>query len=147
MTMVLRPAEAPLMTVQPSGWPSPDGCSHAVIGTGTFIFVSAQTGADHTGRVTTTGLVAQARQALRNIRTLLAEVGAHPGHIAQMTWYVLDMEHYRARLKELRTMHREEMGSHYPATTLIEVSGLADPEAIVEITATAILPADPRPLR
>ncbi|WP_244470635.1 hypothetical protein [Microvirga massiliensis] len=41
MTMVLRPAEAPLMTVQPSGWPSPDGCSHAVIGTGTFVFVSA----------------------------------------------------------------------------------------------------------
>jgi enamine deaminase RidA (YjgF/YER057c/UK114 family) len=143
--MVLAPAALPLTTVQPSGWARPSGCAHAVVGTGTFIFVGGQVATDENGRIATIGLIAQARQALRNIRTVLDEVGATPGHVAQMTWFVLDIDLYRARQKELEAAYREVMGFHVPAVSLVEVTGLANPDAIVEIAATAILPEDRRP--
>jgi enamine deaminase RidA (YjgF/YER057c/UK114 family) len=115
-------------------------------GTGTFVFIGGQIATDNAGRVASVGLVPQARQALRNLRTILAEAGGAPEHIAQMTWYVLDIDHYRATLRELGLVYREIMGRHYPAMVLVEVTGLVEPAAIVEIAATAILPPGcPRP--
>jgi enamine deaminase RidA (YjgF/YER057c/UK114 family) len=140
MTMLLTPVEPLLMTVQPSGWPQPSGLAHTVVGSGTFVLVGGQIATDETGSVMSVGLVAQALQALRNIRVILAEIGARPEHIAQMTWFVLNMNHYRARLKELGAAYRDVMGFHYPAVALVEVSALAHPDAIVEITAKVILP-------
>ncbi|MBF9235380.1 RidA family protein [Microvirga alba] len=130
----------PLRKIDPAKWPSPRGYSHAVAGTGTFVFVGGQIATDNAGRVKSVGLVAQARQALRNVRTVLAEAGGSPEHIAQMTWHVLDIDHYRARLRELGAIYREIMGSHNPAMVIVEVSALLEPAALVEIAATAILP-------
>jgi enamine deaminase RidA (YjgF/YER057c/UK114 family) len=130
----------PLREINPPKWPYPRGYSHAMAGTGTFVFVGGQIATDNAGRVTTLGLVPQARQALRNLRTVLAEAGGAPEHIAQMTWYVLDIDQYRAVLRELGIVYREIMGHHYPAMVLVEVTGLVEPAAIVEIAATAILP-------
>ena len=146
MTIVPPPMTTPLREINPPQWPSPRGYSHAMAGTGTFVFVSGQIATDYTGKVTTVGLLLQARQALRNVRAVLAEAGGAPEHIAQMTWYVLDVDLYRARLKELGAVYREIMGSHYPAMVLVEVSGLVDPAAVVEISATAILPPGGQPL-
>ena len=146
MTIVPPPLAPPLRKINPPELPRPRGYSHAVAGTGTFVFVSGQIATDHTGRVATVGLLLQARQALRNVRTVLAEAGGAPEHIAQMTWYVLDVDLYRARLKELGAVYREIMGSHYPAMVLVEVSGLVEPAAVVEIAATAILPPGGQPL-
>ena len=146
MTIVPPPMTTPLREINPPQWPSPRGYSHARAGTGTFVFVGGQIATDYTGQVTTVGLLLQARQALRNVRTVLAEAGGAPEHIAQMTWYVLDVDLYRARLKELAAVYREIMGSHYPAMVLVEVSGLVEPAAIVEISATAILPVGGQPL-
>lgn len=140
MTIVSTPLAAPLRRIDPPGWPRSQRYSHAVAGTSTFVFISGQNAADHTGMVTSIGLAAQARQALRNIRAVILEAGGGPQHIAQMTWYVLDIDHCRARLHELDVIYREIMGSHCPAMALVEVSGLVDPDAIVEISATAILP-------
>ena len=149
MTIVAPLLATPLREINPPKWPSPRGCSHAMAGTGTFVFVGGQIATDNAGRVTAVGLVPQARQALRNVRAVLAEAGGAPEHIAQMTWYVLDIDHYRMLLQELGVVYREIMGSHYPAMTLVEVSGLVDPAAVVEIAATAILPGGsssaPRP--
>jgi enamine deaminase RidA (YjgF/YER057c/UK114 family) len=140
MTIVPPPFSTPLREVNPPKWPSPRGYSHAMAGTGTFVFVSGQIATDRAGRVTSVGLVPQARQALRNVRTVLAEAGGAPEHIAQMTWYVLDLDYYRALHKELGVVYREIMGCHYPAMVLVEVSGLVEPAAVVEIAATAVLP-------
>ncbi len=140
MTIVPPPLATPLRGINPPQWPSPRGYSHAMVGTGTFVFVGGQIATDSAGRVTSVGLVAQVRQALRNVRTVLAEAGGAPDHIAQMTWYVLDIEHYRALLRELGVVYREVMGHHSPTMALVEVSALVDPAAIVEIAATAILP-------
>jgi enamine deaminase RidA (YjgF/YER057c/UK114 family) len=114
-------------------------------GTGTIVFVGGQIATDNAGRVTALGLVPQVRQTLRNLRTVLAEAGGAPEHIAQMTWYVIDIDQYRAVLRELGMTYREIMGRHYPAMVLVEVTGLVEPAAIVEIAATAILPLG-RPL-
>lgn len=146
MTIVPPPLAPPLRKINPPELPRPRGFSHAMAGTGTFVFVGGQIATDHTGRVATVGLVPQARQALRNVRTALAEAGGAPEHIAQMTWYVLDVDLYRARLKELGAVYREIMGGHYPAMVLVEVSGLVEPAAVVEIAATAILPLAGQPL-
>lgn len=140
MTIVPSTLAAPLRRIEPPKWPSPHGYSHAVAGTGTFVFIGGQIASDNAGRVTSVGLVPQARQALRNVRTVLAEAGGAPGHIAQMTWYVLDLEFYRARESEIRAIYREIMGGHFPAMVLVEVSGLVDSSAVVEIAATAIIP-------
>ena len=140
MTIVAPPLVTPLREINPPKWPSPRGYSHAMAGTGTFVFIGGQIATDNAGRVASVGLVPQARQALRNLRTVLAEAGGTPEHIAQMTWYVLDIDHYRATLRELDLVYREIMGRHYPAMVLVEVTGLVEPAAIVEIAATAILP-------
>jgi enamine deaminase RidA (YjgF/YER057c/UK114 family) len=140
MTIVGPPLATPLREINPPKWPSPRGYSHAMAGTGTFVFIGGQIATDNAGRVASIGLVPQARQALRNLRTVLAEAGGAPEHIAQMTWYVLDIDHYRATLRELGLVYREIMGRHYPAMVLVEVTGLVEPAAIVEIAATAILP-------
>ncbi|MGO4572710.1 RidA family protein [Microvirga sp. 2TAF3] len=142
MTIVPPPMAPPLWSIDPAKWPSPRGYSHAMAGTGTFVFISGQIATDNAGRVTSIGLIPQVRQALRNVRTVLAEAGGRPEHIAQMTWYVLDIDHYRARLRELGVVYREIIGSHYPAMALVEVSGLVNPDAVVEVAATAILPIE-----
>ena len=146
MTIIPSPLTPPLRKINPPEFPRPRGFSHAVAGTGTFVCIGGQMATDHTGKVATVGLLLQARQALWNVRTVLAEAGGAPEHIAQMTWYVLDVDLYRARLKELGAVYREIMGSHFPAMVLVEVSGLVEPAAIVEISATAILPLGGQPL-
>ena len=145
MTIVSPLRATPLRMVDPPMGASPCGCSYAMAGTGTFVFIGGQVATDKAGRVTSIGLVPQARQALQNVRAVLAEAGGTPEQIAQMTWYVLDVDLYRARRRELGVVYREIMGDHYPALVLVEVSGLVDPAAVVEIAATAILPTGSAP--
>jgi enamine deaminase RidA (YjgF/YER057c/UK114 family) len=57
-----------------------------------------------------------------------------------MTWYVRDIDEYRATLAELGAICREAMGRHYPAMALIAVKALVEKEARLEIEATAVVP-------
>jgi enamine deaminase RidA (YjgF/YER057c/UK114 family) len=84
--------------------------------------------------------VAQARQALANIVTVVAEGGGMPEHIVRLTWYVRDMDAYLSTRKELGDAYRAVMGKHFPTMALLEVNRLVEPEALVEIEATAVLP-------
>jgi enamine deaminase RidA (YjgF/YER057c/UK114 family) len=129
----------PLTALQPPGWPKPRGYSNGMMGRGRVVLVGGQVGWDEQGRFPE-GLVPQIRQALRNILAVLAEAGAGPEHIGRLTWYVTDMAAYRACLAELGPAYREVMGKHFPAMALVQVVSLVEPEALVEIEATAILP-------
>jgi len=60
--------------------------------------------------------------------------------IGRMTVYVTDRQVYGENLKALGEVHRRLMGGHYPAMALVEVKGLLDRDALVEIEATAVLP-------
>jgi enamine deaminase RidA (YjgF/YER057c/UK114 family) len=84
--------------------------------------------------------VAQARQALRNILSVLAEAEGRPEHITRLTWYILDKREYLAASKELGSVYQELMGNHYPAMTAIQVAGLIEDQARLEIEATAVVP-------
>lgn len=133
-------APSPLRVLQPPGWPAPRGYANGMAGTGRVVLVGGQVGWDADGRFPT-GFVAQAAQALRNILAVVAEAGGGPEHVGRLTWYVLDVEEYRASLRALGVAYRDVMGRHFPAMTLVQVAGLAEPEARLEIEATAVVPA------
>lgn len=126
--------------LQPGGWARPSGYSNGVAATGRLVFVAGQVGWDAEKRMVSDGLVDQARQALQNIVAVLAEGGAAPKHVTRMTWYVADLDEYRTRATALGRAYREVMGDHYPAMTLVQVAGLVEEGARVEIEATAVVP-------
>ena len=139
------PAPAPaLQRLQPPDWPPPKGYANGYAATGRMVVVGGQIGWDETGRFPATDLVGQTRQALCNIVAVLKEAGARPDHVARLTWYVTDIAEYRASLRDLGGAYREVMGTHFPAMTLVQVVALVEPEARVEIEATAIIPDVPR---
>jgi enamine deaminase RidA (YjgF/YER057c/UK114 family) len=129
----------PLTALQPPGWPTPRGYANGMVGRGRTVLVGGQIGWDAQGHFPE-GLVAQVRQALANILAVLAEAGGGPEHIGRLTWYVVDMAEYRASLAELGPAYRAVMGRHFPAMALVQVVALVEPEARVEIEATALIP-------
>jgi enamine deaminase RidA (YjgF/YER057c/UK114 family) len=126
--------------VQPDGWASPKGYSNGIVATGRFLAIAGQIGWNERSEFVSDDFAAQAAQALRNVLAVLAAAGGQPEHVVRMTWYVTDKQQYIAASRDLGTTYRELFGSHYPAMTLVEVKGLLEPRAIVEIEATAVLP-------
>lgn len=132
-------AESPLTALQPPGWPAPRGYSNGVVGAGRVVLVGGQIGWDEAGRFAP-DFVGQVRQALANILAVVKEAGGGPEHVGRLTWYVTDMAEYRSSLAELGPAYRAVMGRHFPAMALVQVVALVEPEAKVEIEATAIIP-------
>ncbi|MGX9963043.1 RidA family protein [Roseomonas sp. F4] len=130
---------APLTALQPPGWPAPRGYANGMMGRGRIVLVGGQIGWDAQG-VFAEGFVDQVKQALANILAVLKEAGAGPEHIGRLTWYVVDIAEYRASLAALGPAYRAVMGRNFPAMALVQVVALVEPEARVEIEATAILP-------
>lgn len=131
-----------MMTVlQPPGWARPRGYANGIaVRAGTTVYIAGQVGWTGEGRWQARDFAGQFRQALANVLEVLAQAGGRPEHIVRMNWYVLDRAEYLASLKELGAAWRERMGRHYPAMTVVEVSGLLEPEARLEIEATAVIP-------
>jgi enamine deaminase RidA (YjgF/YER057c/UK114 family) len=127
-----------MKVLQPPSWPRPSGYSNGVVAHGETIVVAGQIGWDATGRMAE-GMAAQVEQALRNIVAVLVEAGAAPQDIVRLTWFVTDIEQYRAQGKAIGDGYRRAMGKHFPAMSVIGVSTLVEREALVEIEATAIL--------
>lgn len=126
--------------LQPPDWPRPRGYSNGVSARGTMVFVSGIVGWNPSGEFDSQGFAGQVSQALKNIVQVLAEGGARPEHIVRMTWYVTDKNEYLSSAKEIGASYREIVGRHYPAMTVVEVSGLIEPNAKVEIEVTAVIP-------
>ncbi len=126
--------------LQPPGWPRPKGYANGLVGRGRVVFVAGQIGWDASERVVSDDLVEQARQALENVLAVVAEAGGGPEHVARLTWFVTDKAEYVARRRELGQAYRAVMGDAYPVMSLLEVKGLLEPGAVVEIEATALLP-------
>lgn len=123
--------------VNPPGWKRPSGYSNGVIENG-FLFVSGQVGWDESGAFPT-DFVAQIRQALRNICAVVEAAGTSPERIVRLTWYVTDRNAYKSRLAEIGATYRDIIGRHFPAMSVVEVSGLVEDAAEVEIEATVAM--------
>jgi enamine deaminase RidA (YjgF/YER057c/UK114 family) len=124
--------------LQPPGWATPKGYANGVAARGTLIFVGGQIGWNAEQQFESDDFIAQTRQALLNVRTVLECAGAGPQHMVRMTWYVVDRVEYNARLRELGEVYRAVLGKHFPAMTCVEVSALVEARAKVEIEVTAV---------
>ena len=129
-----------MKVLQPPGWAAPKGYVNGVAGRGTTVFVAGQIGWNAQCQFDSDDLVDQVRQALLNVRAVLAEAGATPEHIARMTWYLVDKREYLARAREIGAVYRETIGSYAVAMTAVEVRALIEDRAKVEIEVTALVP-------
>jgi enamine deaminase RidA (YjgF/YER057c/UK114 family) len=129
-------------TLQPAEWPRPKGYANGVAARGRMIFISGQIGWDAQGQFVSDNLTGQVRQALRNILRVLKEGRAEPRHLVRLTWYVLSRDAYLREAREIGAAYREVLGKHFPAMSVVEVRGLVEQRALVEIEATAVIPDD-----
>jgi enamine deaminase RidA (YjgF/YER057c/UK114 family) len=127
-------------TLQPQEWPRPKGYANGMAARGRMIFVSGQVGWDGQGQFASDVLCDQVKQALRNIVRVLEEAGADPSHVVRLTWFVLSRDAYLREVREIGAAYREVMGKHFPAMSVVEVRGLVEQRALVEIEATAMIP-------
>lgn len=124
--------------LHPMGWPRPSGYANGMMGKGRLLVTGGVVGWDIMGNFPQ-GFVAQARLAFTNILAILAEGGAGPEHLVRLTWYVIDLDEYRSVQRDLGRAYRDVIGAHYPAMALVEVKGLVERAARLEIEATAIV--------
>jgi enamine deaminase RidA (YjgF/YER057c/UK114 family) len=130
----------PKVIVNPSWLPKPSGYSHGIEARGRMLFVAGQTAQDADGRIAPVGdLVGQFRQALANVGAVVGARGGTLRDLVKVTFYVVDKRDYRAKSREIGQVYRQMMEGAWPATTLVEVRGLWDDEALVEIDAIAVL--------
>ena len=129
-----------LKKLQPPEWAEPRGYANGVLARGTLLFVGGQIGWNAQQAFESDDFVAQTRQALKNVVAVLRAGSAAPEHMVRMTWYVVSREEYFSNQKDLGIVYREVMGRNFPAMTCVEVAGLMEPRARVEIEVTAVLP-------
>lgn len=129
--------------LQPQGWAPAKGYANGVAVTGRQIFVAGQIGWNAHGQFESDDLVDQIRQALQNIKAVLHEGGAQPRHIVRMTWYLLDKREYVMRGREIGMAYREVLGREFEiAMSAVQVAGLIEDRAQVEIEVTAVVEGD-----
>jgi enamine deaminase RidA (YjgF/YER057c/UK114 family) len=137
--MLDKKRESDPVALQPQGWPQPKGYSNGMSAKGRVIVTGGVVGWDEHGTFAD-GLVAQTRKTLENIVAIIAEAGAEPKHVIRLTWYVVDVEDYLSKQREIGAAYRDVMGKHFPAMAVVQVVRLVEKQALVEIEATAVLP-------
>lgn len=126
------------MNVNPEELAPPRGFSHATVA-GDTVWVGGQIGSDASGKVVEPGdMVAQYTRAIRNVAIALRAAGCQPADTVKLTYYVTDIKAYRDNRKALGAAYREFFRNDYPASTLVEVRSLVDPDALIEIDAVAV---------
>ena len=126
--------------LQPPSWAKPRGFANGIAASGKLVFIAGQVGWTGEGKWESRDFAGQFKQTLKNIVEVLAQAGGRPQHIVRLTWYVLDKQEYLASLKEVGVAYRAVMGRHFPTMAVVQVSGLVEPEARLEIEATAVIP-------
>jgi enamine deaminase RidA (YjgF/YER057c/UK114 family) len=126
--------------VQPEGWPRPKGYANGILAEGKLLFVAGQVGWNEKEQFESEDFVKQTEQALKNIVAVLTAAGARPEHIARMTWYVTSKAEYLDRLAEIGKVYKSVIGAVFPAMSLVQVAGLVEVGAKLEIEATAVIP-------
>ena len=129
-----------MQILQPPDWARAKGFSNGIAATGRLVFIAGQVGWTGQGEWKEKSFAGQFRQTIQNILEVLEQAKGKPEHIVRLTWYVLDRDEYLASLKEVGAAYRELMGKHYPTMAVVQVSGLVERNARLEIEATAVIP-------
>jgi enamine deaminase RidA (YjgF/YER057c/UK114 family) len=127
--------------INPESLGAPRGYSNGVLAEagGRLLFVAGQIGWDERQQIVSEDLVEQFDRALANVIAVVTEAGGKADQIARLILYVVDKNEYRERMKEIGERYRARMGKHFPAMVLVEVAGLLDDRAKIEIEAIAVL--------
>jgi enamine deaminase RidA (YjgF/YER057c/UK114 family) len=127
--------------VNPEALGEPKGWNNGLLAPkdGRLLFVSGQAGWESEAPGEPPGFVEQFAHALDKVLLVVREAGGEALDLARVTIYVTDLAAYRASMKPLGEAWRARMGKHYPAVALLEVKGLVDRGAMVEIEATAVI--------
>jgi enamine deaminase RidA (YjgF/YER057c/UK114 family) len=126
--------------LQPPGWATPKGYSNGVVASGRQVYLAGQIGWNESQQLVSSAFAAQFRQALQNIVTLLAQAGGRPEHLVRLTWFVTNLDEYRAEMQDIGAAYRDVVGRHYPPMSVVQVVSLVERGAKVEIEATAVVP-------
>ena len=127
--------------INPESLGAPRGYSNGVLteSGGRLLFIAGQVASDQQQQIVSDDLVEQFDRALANVVTVVTEAGGKPDQIARLVIYVTEKDDYRSRMKEIGKRYRERMGKHFPAMVLVEVAGLLEDRAKVEIEGIAVL--------
>lgn len=130
-----------ITVINPPELGQPRGFAHGVLAPagGRVLRVAGQTASDAEGRVVSAPFADQFARALARVLAVVRAAGGTPEQVVRMTIYVTDMPAYRSSRGRLRDIWRDQMGMHYPAMSLVQVAGLVDEHAVVEIEAEAVL--------
>ena len=130
-----------MQRINPDGLARPSGFSHAVVAEGSrLVFLAGQTALDADGRLVGGDVVEQFERALGNLLAALAAAGGTPQQLASLTVYIVDMDDYRRRARDIGAVWRRLVGRDYPAMAGIGVARLWDAAALVEVQGWAVLP-------
>jgi enamine deaminase RidA (YjgF/YER057c/UK114 family) len=139
----VKPPGSPHLILNPVWLPPAKGFAHVVVPVrGLLVFLGGQAGHRPDGSLAGDSLLEQFDQACGNVVEALAAAGGKPEHIVSMEIYVTEADQYRASLEAIGETWRRHFERHYPAMTLLEVKGLFDPDAQVELRCTAIIPEE-----
>jgi enamine deaminase RidA (YjgF/YER057c/UK114 family) len=132
-----------LQPINPRTLGAPRGFSHGMLAPagGRLLFVAGQTARDEDGNLHGGNQPQEWEQCLRNVAEVVRAAGGGVRDIGRLTIYVTDRADYLANLTPIGRAYRRVMGNHYPAMALVEVKGLVDEGATVEIEATAVIPS------
>ena len=127
--------------LQPSDWARPKGYSHgiAVEGSGKTVFIAGQLGTNTQGQIESDEFGKQIDQAFRNVVRVVQQAGGRASDIVRMTWFITDKAAYKSEGAAMVAAYKETLGRHFPAITVIFVSGLVEDRAKIEIEATAFI--------
>ena len=129
--------------INPESLGAPSGYANGLLADagGRLLFIAGQIAWDEKRKIVSEDFVDQFDKALENVVTVVKAAGGQPAHIARLLIYVTDKIEYRERTREVGERYRKHMGKHFPAMALVQVRGLVDDAAKVEIEGIAVLPA------
>jgi enamine deaminase RidA (YjgF/YER057c/UK114 family) len=132
----------PFTLINPESLGAPSGYSNGLLTefSGRLLFIAGQIAWDQQHEIVSDDFVEQFDQALANVVTVVGEAGGKASDIARLVIYVTDKNEYRERTREVGERYRKYLGKHFPAMVLVQVAGLLDNAAKVEIEGIAVLP-------
>jgi enamine deaminase RidA (YjgF/YER057c/UK114 family) len=129
--------------INPEALGVPSGYANGLLaeGDGKLLFIAGQIAWDKDQQIVSDDFVEQFDKALANVIAVVRAGGGEPQNLARLVIYVINKIEYRERTKEVGERYRKHMGKHFPAMVLVQVAGLLDDRAKVEIEGMAVIPA------
>jgi enamine deaminase RidA (YjgF/YER057c/UK114 family) len=129
--------------INPESLGAPSGYSNGLLAdaNGKLLFIAGQIAWNENHQIVSDDFVEQFDKALANVITVVSAAHGKPADIARLAIYVTSKAEYLERTREVGERYRKRMGKHFPAMVLVEVAGLLDDAAKVEIEGIAVLPA------